>query len=161
MPQQRPRRNAAGDPRPAARRSSSRREYAAELRRLPTPLRVVRVAELLYFPVVGFMLLGLPVPSNRAETVATALLAVEAFAAVAVAVGLGRRRQWAWWLAIVLAAWVIIGIVLRGPAVARAAFASGSLPLKLSLVLLAWTFMTQLVALVGCFSVRNRGEVLR
>ena len=131
------------------------------MRSLPAPLRVVRVAELLFFPVVAFMLLGLPVPSNSVEVMATALLGAEAIAAVAVAVGLGRRRRWAWVLAMVLAAWVIIGIVLRGPGVARAALASDHLALKLSLVLLAWTFFTQLVALVGCLSVRNRGEVLR
>lgn len=161
MPQQRPRRSAADDPRPAGRGSSSRKELKAQVRSLPAPLRVVRVAELLYFPVVGFMLLGLPVPSNSAEIVATALLAVEAIAAVAIAVGLGRRRRWAWVLAMVLAAWVIVGIVLRGPAVVRAALATDSLPLKLSLVLLAWTFLTQMAALIGCLSLRNRGQVLR
>ncbi len=161
MPQQRPRRSAADDASLAGRRSSSRRELKAQVRRLPAPLKVVRIAELLFFPIVAFMLLGLPVPSNSVETMAVALLSAEAIAAVAVAVGVSRRRRWAWVLAMVLAAWVIIGIVLRGPGVVRAALASDHIALKLSLVLLAWTFLTQAAALIGCLSLRNRGEVLR
>lgn len=160
MPQQRPRRPAADDGGPAG-RSSSRRELKAQVRRLPAPLKVVRIAELLFFPIVAFMLLGLPVPANSIETMAVALLGAEAIAAVAVAVGVSRRRRWAWVLAMVLAAWVLIGIVLRGPGVVRAALASDHIALKLSLVLLAWTFLTQAAALIGCLSLRNRGEVLR
>jgi hypothetical protein len=160
MPQQRPRRPAADNARPGG-RSSSRKEFAAQVRSLPAPLRIARAAELLYFPVVGFMLLGLPVPANRAEALATAFLSAQAIAAVAVAVGLGRRRRWAWVLALVLAAWVILGIVLRGGDVVRAAFATPSLALRLSVALLAWTFLTQLIALAGCLSTRNWREVLR
>ncbi|HYH82391.1 MAG TPA: hypothetical protein VEX86_21545 [Longimicrobium sp.] len=142
-------------------RSQSRRQRIAEVRRLPTPLKVIRIAELLFFPVVAFMLLGLPVPSNMAEITATALLAAEAVAAVAVAVGLGQRRRWAWVLAMLLAAWVIVGIALRGGPVLRAAMAGPNLALKLSVALLAWTLVTQLVALAGCLTFRGWREELR
>lgn len=141
--------------------SHSRRHRRAEVRRLPRPLKVIRIAELLFFPVVGFMLLGLPLPRNATEIVSTALLAAEAVAAVAVAVGLGQRRRWAWVLAMLLAAWVVIGIVLRGPRVLRAAFEAPTLALHLSLALLAWTLVTQLVALAACLTFHDWREELR
>lgn len=141
--------------------SHSRRHRRAEVRKLPMPLKVIRIAELLFFPVVAFMLLGLPVPRNATEILATALLAAEAVAAVAVAVGLGQRRRWAWVLAMLLAAWVIIGIVLRGPRVLRATLDAPSLALKLSVALLAWTLVTQLVALACCLTFRDWHKELR
>lgn len=141
----------------------SRRERKAQVRALPAPLRVARVAELLFFPVIGYMLLGLPVPSaaRPAEIAATLLLAAEAVVAVAVAVGLGRRRPWARVLGIVLAAWVIIGIALRGGPVVRAAMRSDAMALKLAVALLAWTCVTQLVAGIGCLIARDEGEAPR
>ncbi|HET7233115.1 MAG TPA: hypothetical protein VFJ16_24105 [Longimicrobium sp.] len=141
--------------------SPSRAERRAQVRSLPTALKVVRIAELLFFPVVGFMLMGLPLPTNPTQILATGLLAAEAIAAVAVAVGLGQRRRWAWVLAVVLAAWVITGIVLRGGRVLHAAFATPNLALKLSAALLAWTLLTQLVALAGCLTFREWRDELR
>lgn len=161
MPQRRPRTNAPDDAREHTAMSASRAERRAQVRSLPTSLKVARIAELLFFPVIGFMLLGLRVPRNPTEILATATLAAEAIAAVAVAVGLGQRRRWAWALAIVLAAWVIIGIVLRGGRVLRAAFETPNVALKLSVALLAWTLVTQLFALAGCLATRNWREELR
>lgn len=155
MPQRRPRTPAPDAPRERTSMSASRAERRAQVRALPTSLKVVRIAELLFFPVIGFMLLGLRVPSNPAEILATATLAAEAVAAVAVAVGLGQRRRWAWMLSIVLAGWVIVGIVLRGGRILRAAFETPNLALTLSAALLAWTLVTQLFALAGSLLTRN------
>jgi len=137
--------------------SASRAERRAVVRSLPTSLKMVRIAELLFFPVIGFMLLFLPVPSHAstADLVATFNLAVEAIAAVAVAVGLGQRKRWAWNVAVLLAAWVITGVVLRGGRIVSAALAGPNLALKLSVALLAWTVLTQVFALAGCLATRN------
>jgi len=118
--------------------------------RLPGLLRTVRIAELLYFPVTVFFLLGLPVPrlDRPGEVASYLLIAAEAFAAVAVFIGLGRRRTWAWALAMVLAAWVLTGIVRLGN-IATLARQPGNGFLYWSLGLLAWTFAAQLVVL-GC-----------
>lgn len=161
MPQRRPRTHAPDDAREHTSMSASRMERRAQVRSLPTSLKVVRIAELLFFPVIGFMLLGLRVPSSPVEILATLTLAAEAVAAVAVAVGLGQRKRWAWVLAIVLAAWVIVGIVLRGGRILRAAFESPNLALKLSVALLAWTLVAQLFALAGCLYTRNWRDELR
>lgn len=157
MPQRRPRSNDPENAREHTTLSASRAERKAAVRSLPTSLKVVRIAELLFFPVIGFMLLGLPVPSaaNAAEIVATLTLAAEAVAAVAVAVGLGQRRRWAWVLAVLLAAWVITGIVLRGGRIVHAALSTQGTMLWFSTALLAWTLLTQLFALAGCLATRN------
>ncbi|HEX8242933.1 MAG TPA: hypothetical protein VF541_05545 [Longimicrobium sp.] len=44
-------------------RPRSRRPHARPVERLPGLLRAIRIAELLYFPIVCYMLLGLPVPN--------------------------------------------------------------------------------------------------
>jgi hypothetical protein len=118
--------------------------------KLPGLLRAIRIAELLYFPVTVFFLLGLPIPrlDRPGEVLSYVVIAAEAFAAVAVFIGLGRRRIWAWVLAMVLAAWVLTGIVRLGN-VATLARQPGNGFLYWSLGLLAWTFIAQLVAL-GC-----------
>jgi len=143
--------------------SHSRRHRRAEVRRLPARLRVIRIAELLFFPVIGYMLLSLPVPSaaRPGEWVATLVLAAEAVAAVAVAVGLAKRRRWAWVLAMLLAAWVIVSSVLRGAAVLRAALALGRLMTAGVVGLFAWTVITQLVVLACCLTFRDWREELR
>lgn len=140
---------------------ASRRPAARPVERLPGLLRAVRIAELLYFPVVGYMLLGLPVPdgASAGQLATFAILVAEAFAAVAVYTGLGRRRTWAWILAMVLAAWVLTGIVRAGRIFALARL-PGNGVLIWSLALLAWTFLAQLVAL-GCSLafIPRRGEL--
>ena len=137
--------------------SASRAERRAIVRSLPTSLKVVRIAELLFFPVIGVMLLSLPVPSfsRPIEMAATLSLAAEAIIAVAVAVGLGQRKRWAWVLAIILAAWVITGIVVNGGRLVHAVFVAPSLALTVSVAVLAWTGLTQLFALAGCLATRN------
>lgn len=161
MPKRPPRSELPEDRRSMRSITHSRAERRAQAKTLPTSLKVVRVAEILFFPVVGFMLLGLPVPRTSTEILATALLGAEAIAAVAVAVGLGQRRRWAWVLAIVLAAWVIVGIVLRGGRIIRAALDQPSVAIELSLAILAWTLLTQLFALAGCLATRNWRSELR
>jgi hypothetical protein len=147
---------ATDSPRSAA---APRRRPSPE--RLPATLRAVRVAELLFFPVVGFLLLGLPTPhyANPEEMLATFTLAAEAFAAVAVFVGLGRRRRWAWWLTLVLAAFVLVRLLLVAPGIVAAAERS---TVGFAIVaLLAWTFLTQAVALLCALALRNRKGELR
>ncbi|HET7462400.1 MAG TPA: hypothetical protein VFJ82_14200 [Longimicrobium sp.] len=163
MPQRHPRPNEPEDTRGRSSLTPSRAERRAQVRALPTSLKVARIAELLFFPVIGFMLLGLPVPSgaNAAEIAATLTLAAEAVAAVAVAVGLGQRRRWAWVLAVLLAAWVIAGIVLRGGRIVHAALSTPGNVLWFSTALLAWTLLTQLFALAGCLATRNWRDELR
>ena len=130
---------------------------------LPKRLRVARVAEVLYFPVAGLMLLALPVPrpDRPGEVLATAIIAAEAVLAVVAYVGLGRRRRWAAGLAIVLAAWVLAGVATRGPALALAATATGSPALLGSLALLAWVALAQLTVLAACLSGRLWRDELR
>ena len=132
---------------------SRRRPHAPPAARLPGLLRAIRIAELLFFPVVCFMLLSLPVPSvtSAGEMVTYAILVAEAFAAVAVFVGLGRKKTWAWLLAMVLAAWVLTGIVRLGR-LASLASQPGNTVLVWSLVLVAWTFIAQLVILGCCLA---------
>ncbi|HEV7588236.1 MAG TPA: hypothetical protein VGO40_08885 [Longimicrobium sp.] len=124
---------------------------------------MARVAELLYFPLAGLTLLALPVPrlDRPGEVLATGIIAVETVLAVAVYVNLGRRRRWAAGLAIVLAAWVLVGVATRGPALASAAAATGSPALLGSLALLAWVALTQLTVLAACLSDRLWRDELR
>jgi ABC-type uncharacterized transport system permease subunit len=129
---------------------------------LPTPLRVIRVAEMLFFPVVAFLLLCLPVPSTAREGSFTEAgqYVVWAVWAVAVVVMLGRRRRWGWVLALALATWVVVTILVRGAPVVRTALAHPSLPVHIALGLLAWTFLTQLVVLVSCLTFTRWREEL-
>ncbi|HSU13214.1 hypothetical protein [Longimicrobium sp.] len=129
--------------------------------RLPGLLRAVRVAELLFFPIACFFLLGLPVPrlDRWGEVLSYLIIAAEAFAAVAVYIGLGRRRRWALVLGIVLAAWVLTGLARFGR-IAAVAFEPGNGALIISLVLLAWTFLAQLVVLSCSLAfIARRGEL--
>jgi hypothetical protein len=142
-----------------ARTPRIRRANATE--HLPGLLRTIRIAELLFFPVIGFMLLGLPVPhlENRAEVITSLILLAEAVAAVAVHVGLGRRRLWAWLLAMVLAAWVLTGITRAGHMFDLARLPGNTVMIG-SLVLLSWTLLAQLVVLVCCVAfIPRRGEL--
>lgn len=142
-----------------ARTPRIRRANAVE--HLPGLLRTIRIAELLFFPVIGFMLLGLPVPhlSNRGEVVTTLILLAEAVAAVAVHVGLGKRRTWAWILAMVLAVWVLTGITRAGRMFDLAQLRGNTVMIG-SLVLLLWTLLAQLVVLVCCVAfIPRRGEL--
>lgn len=129
--------------------------------RLPGVLRANRVAELLYFPVACFLLLGLPVPrlDRAGEVLSYLIIAAEAFAAVAVYIGLGQRKRWALWLAIALAAWVLTGLTRFGR-IAAVAFQPGNRALVYSLVLLGWTFVTQLAAISCALAfIARRGEL--
>jgi hypothetical protein len=114
----------------------------------PVAIRIIRVAEMLFFPVAGFMLLSLPPPAHGNEMLTTALIAAEAVAAVVVVVGLGRRRRWAWWLALVLAGWIVVGVFSRGVPLFRAASQGGGVAVGVA-VLLGWVLLTQLVVLVA------------
>jgi hypothetical protein len=134
---------------------------SGQVARLPGLLRAIRIAELLYFPVACFLLLGLPVPrlDRMGEVLSYLVIAAEAFAAVAVYIGLGQRRRWALVLAIVLAAWVLTGLARFGR-LASVAFEPGNRVLVYSLVLLAWTFVTQLVAISCSLAfIARRGEM--
>ena len=129
---------------------------------LPGLLRTIRIAELLFFPVIGFMLLGLPVPhlSNAGEVITTLILLAEAVAAVAVHVGMGKRRLWAWILAMVLAVWVLTGITRAGRMFDLARLPGNTVMIG-SLVLLSWTLLAQLVVLVCCLAFIPRRSELR
>jgi hypothetical protein len=139
--------------------SPSRAERRAVVRSLPPSLKLVRTAELLFFPVIGFLLLFLPVPwrAQPVEVVAIVNLFAEAVAAVVVAVGLGQRRRWAWILAVVLAAWVITWIVVQGGHQMLLMWRSGA---RIPVYIVGWTLLMQILALAGCLSTRNWREEL-
>ena len=130
------------------------RALRAPRERLPTPLRAARIAELCYFPIAGLLLLALPVPSGEdlGEVLAVLIIVAETISAVAVFVGLGRRKRWAWLLGVVLAVWVIGGVLLRGGPVVSAALASHLPALWISVALLAWVLVAQAVVLVSLLS---------
>lgn len=134
-----------------------------EVERLPPLVQAIRVAELLYFPVAVFMLVALPVPAFEwsVEMRATLAVIVEAFAAVAVFVGLGKRRLWAFVLAMVLAAWVLINVLLNGWSLVYHAISAGDPLLLGSSALLVWVFLTQTAALGCALALRHPRATLR
>lgn len=144
--------------RPPALRSPSERRPSE---RLPGVLRAARIAEVLFFPAACFMLLALPVPrlDRAGEVWSYLIIAAEAFVAAAVYVGLGRRRLWAWVLGMVLAAWVLTGLVRVGRIVSLATLPGNGVLIG-SVALFAWTMLAQLVVLGCCLAfIPRRGEL--
>jgi hypothetical protein len=139
----------------------SRRARVRPSERLPGLLRAARIAEVLFFPAACFMLLALPVPrlDRAGEVWAYLIIAAEAFAAAAVYVGLGRRRLWAWVLGMVLAAWVLTGVVRAGRIFSLATLPGNGVLIG-SIALFAWTMLAQLVVLGCCLAfIPRRGEL--
>jgi hypothetical protein len=128
---------------------------------LPARLRVARVAELACLPVLGIMLLSLPVPHHFSELVAVAIIALECISTVVVAVGFARRRRWAAVVAVALAGWLIVAGIARLPLTLSALGGFGRFAFLGALVVGGWVLLMQLVVLLALASPRLWRDELR
>lgn len=111
---------------------------------LPWQIRGARLAELMFLPVGVFSLATIPLD----EIGTLAKVGAQVAAAVAAFLGLKRRRRWAWLLAMALAAFLVAGMVLRAPGLARASLDDRGTLVAITMV--GWAFLTQLAVLLCC-----------
>lgn len=132
----------------------------AEAGRIPAGVQAARVAEMLYLPVLLYMMLSLPLAPMRSNADMFTLLVLVAEAAFAVAafIGLRKRSTLGWGLAIVLALWVIVNAGLQGPSRVSWASAHGAgRAVMIAIVgVLLWSVATQVVVLAACLSRAGR-----
>lgn len=120
---------------------------------LPWQLRGAWLAELLFLPVGLVSLAALPLNDGRAWAIVGAQVAV----AVAAAVGLRRRSRIAWFVAMVLAAYLVARTVSNAPGLAREVLGIGGRGMVFPIVMLAWALLTQLAVLLFCLALFWRG----
>jgi hypothetical protein len=122
--------------------------------RLPKALRTARVAEAVFVVVTSYVALSLPLADVPGGAAIRARLVFEACVAVAVLLLLPRRPEAVRWLALALAAFVLIGCV---PHLAYALPAVAAAPTALaahSLLITLAACGSQLVVLVACAPAR-------
>lgn len=125
---------------------------------LPVQLRVARVAELLYLPVVLLAAVGLPLGGGPGRALALLMVLLQAALVVVLFFKLGRGSRVAWIVAMVLAAYVLLNFVVQ----ARRLFAGGAWMLGVvPAALTAWGLLMQLVVLGACLSLLPRRAELR
>jgi hypothetical protein len=133
-----------------------RRESAGPVRapRPPRRLRVARVAELACLPVFALTLFSLPLPRHASEVAAVAVIVAECVATTAISVGFVNRRRWAAIVALVLAAWLLYGSVMRLPPLLPALGGFGRFAFLAALISGAWMLLMQLVVVLALLSPR-------
>lgn len=125
---------------------------------LPWQLRVARVAEMLYLPVGAFILAGVP----RTEYLTFVLVLFQVAMAVIVIIRLKQRSRYAWVAAMLLAAYILIGIAMRAPSLLRSAGEGGwAAPSIAAVAIVAWVALTQLAVLSSCLALREWRAELR
>jgi hypothetical protein len=125
---------------------------------LPWQLRVARVAEMLYLPVGAFILAGVP----RTDYLTFVLVLFQVAMAVVVIVRLKQRSRHAWVAAMLLAAYILIGVVLRAPSLLRSAGAGRwAAPSVVAVTLVGWVALTQVAVLASCLALREWRAELR
>ena len=112
----------------------------------PLPLRVAAAAEGLYLPMGLFLVLNLPLDDPWSFVIVGAQLAV----AVAAFLGLRRGSRAGWVLAMVLAAYMLFGLVRRAPPLLGDAAVLPDRALFVAVAIMGWVALTQLTVLVAC-----------
>lgn len=114
---------------------------------LPASVRVARWAELAFVPLAAIVAIAFPMPGDVNGWIALVLAMAQPVAAFTVFRFLPGRSRAVWTVGMLLAVFVLSGLVTQGPALFRA-FSAGTVG-GWSVAIAGWQWLCQAVALVA------------
>lgn len=117
----------------------------------PSPLRLVRAMEATYALIALVIVLALPWPPTPASSAQWVHWTGSAILAALLAVRLARPTRAAWWVAVVLAGYVIANTLLTAARLFRELHGATPGARAIAVATSALVFLTQVVALAGLY----------